>query len=85
MLSVVGGYTYIDGFNLFYGLEDAGYRQYYWLDLHKLSMKLLDHFGHPAELTRYYTTRLSNDHPSFATQRVWLDTVATMSPTVKTE
>lgn len=79
---VVQGYTYIDGFNLFHGLKDAGYRQYYWLDLHILANKLLNHFGFQAEFTRYFTARAYNTHHSFEHQRVWLDAVATR-PNVK--
>lgn len=32
--------TYIDGFN-FDGLKSKGWRRYYWLDLHRLALKLL--------------------------------------------
>jgi hypothetical protein len=79
------GFTYIDGFNLFHGLQAAGLRQYYWLDLHKLASKILSGFGFAAEFTRYYTTRVPNTHNSFETQRVWLDAVDTLKPQVQTE
>ena len=29
--------VYVDGLNLHYGLRDAGFRRYYWLDLRRLS------------------------------------------------
>jgi hypothetical protein len=29
--------AYIDGFNLYYGLKDKGWRRYYWLNLNSLS------------------------------------------------
>ena len=33
--------TYIDGFNLYYGLKDADFERYLWLDLVRLSVNLL--------------------------------------------
>ena len=49
--------VYIDGFNLYYGLRDAGWRRYYWLDLRRLSENLL----RPDQrlvLVRYFTARV---------------------------
>ena len=33
--------VYVDGLNLYQGLRHQGWRRYYWLDLHRLSRKLL--------------------------------------------
>lgn len=33
--------SYIDGFNLYFGLKQKGWRKYYWLDLAALSRSLL--------------------------------------------
>ena len=33
--------VYVDGLNLYYGLRDAGFRRYYWLDLWQLAATLL--------------------------------------------
>ena len=33
--------SYIDGFNLYFGLKDKGWKRYYWLDLAALSGALL--------------------------------------------
>ena len=33
--------TYIDGFNLYFGLKDSGYRRYYWLDVERLAENIL--------------------------------------------
>ena len=33
--------TYIDGFNLFFGLKSKGWRRYYWYDPRLLSEHLL--------------------------------------------
>jgi hypothetical protein len=32
---------YIDGFNLYFGLREKGWKKYYWLDLKRLTEKLL--------------------------------------------
>ena len=34
--------VYIDGFNLYYGLREKGWRRYYWLNLRRLSENILD-------------------------------------------
>ena len=33
--------AYIDGFNLYYGISDKGWRRYLWLDLAALTRSLL--------------------------------------------
>lgn len=33
--------SYIDGFNLYFGLEHSGHKRYYWLDLVALDSNLL--------------------------------------------
>lgn len=33
--------TYVDGFNLYYGLRSKGWRCFYWLDVHRLAENLL--------------------------------------------
>ncbi len=47
--------TYIDGFNLYYGLMEAGLRSSRWLDLARLGKSLLKPHQHLI-LTRYFTT-----------------------------
>jgi hypothetical protein len=42
--------AYIDGFNLYFGLRDSGYRRYYWLDIEEKA-KLSD----PASLKLHRT------------------------------
>lgn len=55
--------AYIDGFNLYHGLRDAGYRRYYWLDLSKLAAQFI---RGPVSLvkTRYFTSRIYGPHLS---------------------
>lgn len=49
--------SYIDGFNLYFGLKSQGWRKYYWLDLEALSHRLLraDQFLASAN---YFTARI---------------------------
>jgi uncharacterized LabA/DUF88 family protein len=50
--------TYIDGFNLYYGLKDRGWRKYYWLNLVELARNFLE----PNEEligVKYFTARLT--------------------------
>ena len=71
---------YIDGFNLFYGLRDRGWRRYYWLDLHRLAEKLLRP-GQTLALVRYFTARVipdSSDPGKPERQNTYLDALATL-------
>ena len=51
--------VYIDGYNLYHGIQDKGWRKYLWLDLQSLSEKLLPH-NHRLEIVRYFTARRLN-------------------------
>lgn len=52
--------TYIDGFNLYFGLKDKGYRRYYWLNVQKLAQNLLKR-NQRLECTKYFTSRVSSN------------------------
>ena len=70
--------SYIDGFNLFFGLRERGWRRYYWLDMAAMSRALLK----PNQTLggcHYFTARISADassSQSIARQGVWLDALA---------
>jgi len=54
--------AYIDGFNLYHGLREAGYRRYYWLDVTALAANLLK----PRQqllFTKYFTARIAGPKP----------------------
>lgn len=54
--------TYIDGFNLYFGLRSKGWRRYYWLNLHQLSLALLKP-GQQLDAVHYFTARIrANGH-----------------------
>ena len=51
--------TYVDGFNLYFGLRQKGWKRYYWLDLVGLSKSFLrgnQQFQH----CHYFTARIRN-------------------------
>jgi hypothetical protein len=53
---------YIDGFNLYFGLRETGWRRYYWLNIQALMQSLLK----PDQVlvdTKYFTARISGARP----------------------
>jgi len=55
--------AYVDGFNLYYGLRDSGFRRFYWLNVQALAASLL----RPTQrlvFTKYFTARLSGSSPA---------------------
>ena len=70
--------VYIDGFNLYYGLREAGYRRYYWLNLQKLAQNLLK--PHQELLfVKYFTTRISWPPAKVKRQNDFLEALGTLS------
>jgi len=54
--------AYIDGFNLYFGLRERGWRRYYWLNIKALVQSLLK----PDQVlvgTKYFTARISGARP----------------------
>lgn len=82
--------VYIDGFNLFYGLKSKRQgrrgRQwpcYYWLDIHKMSEKLLRP-NQKLVLVRYFTARMpqdANDPGKVNRQNTYLEALQTLPET----
>jgi hypothetical protein len=71
--------SYIDGFNLYFGFKDKGWKRYYWLDLVALSGALLKP-GQTLESTHYFTARLrmaGNNHADKQRQDDYLDALTT--------
>jgi len=50
--------AYIDGFNLYFGLRESGYRRYYWVNLKRLVENLL-RLDQRLVMTKYFTARIS--------------------------
>jgi uncharacterized LabA/DUF88 family protein len=72
--------SYIDGFNLYFGLRAKGWRKYYWLDLPAMSSALLKP-GQQLEHCHYFTARVNSMGHSQSKNRqsLWLDALSTMT------
>lgn len=72
--------SYIDGFNLYFGLRAKGWRKYYWLNLVSLSQALLkpdQQFFH----CHYFTARIrtnAGQSQDAHRQSIWLDALGTL-------
>lgn len=73
--------AYIDGFNLFFGLRDKGWRRYYWLNPAALAGNLLKPGQHLLE-THYFTARISanpRDAGKHIRQQAYLEAIEATS------
>jgi uncharacterized LabA/DUF88 family protein len=71
--------SYVDGFNLYFGLKSKGFKKYYWLDLPALANSLLKP-GQQLLHTHYFTTRIrpkGNNQPDVQRQTLYLEALAT--------
>jgi uncharacterized LabA/DUF88 family protein len=72
--------AYIDGFNLYFGLKEKGWKQFYWLNIRQLMMNLLK----PDQIlahTKYFTSRVSacpHDPDKSRRQTVYLEALETL-------
>jgi hypothetical protein len=69
--------TYIDGFNLYFGLKSKKWKRYYWLDLQKLSENLLK----PNQIlskTKYFTARISSPPGKVKRQGTFIEALMTL-------
>lgn len=67
--------VYIDGYNLYFGLCDSGWRKYLWLDLPALGAGLLKP-GQRIVAVKYFTARVGSPEASVRRQGKYLDAVA---------
>ena len=68
--------AYVDGFNLYFGMRDAGFDNCRWLDVKKLVISLLKPTQQLAEL-KYFTSRVSNNPDKQKRQSTYIDALAT--------
>ncbi|MDE0079140.1 MAG: NYN domain-containing protein [Chloroflexota bacterium] len=72
--------AYVDGFNLYFGLRDRGWRKYYWLDLEELLRRLLKSHQE-LEGIHYFTSRIQhhrNNKASMDRQAIYLHALNTL-------
>ena len=69
--------TYIDGFNLYFGLRQKNWRKYLWLDLWEFSQALL--LRHQVlQQVKYFTSRVRSNVGKQERQSAFLDAVSTL-------
>ncbi len=52
--------VYVDGFNLYFGLKQSGFKRFYWLDVAALATELLKP-GQSLVATHYFTARIRDN------------------------
>jgi len=70
--------AYVDGFNLYYGLKDKGWRRYYWVDIKKLVTRLLKE-NQKLIITKYFTARISGPPDKQKRQSIFLEALSTLT------
>ncbi len=73
--------AYVDGFNLYHGLKAKHGRKYLWLDLQKLTLRVLKPAQHLIEV-QYFTARVRSQPESEQRQAAYLDALAAHCPLV---
>ena len=68
--------VYVDGFNLYFGIKEAGFEQCKWLDLHLLASNLLQANQDLVEV-KYFTSRVSNNPDKQKRQSTYIDALET--------
>ena len=69
--------VYIDGFNLYEGLCEQGWRKYLWLNLETFSESLLTN-GQKLAQVKYFTTRVSHPFEKRKRQSTFIDALGTL-------
>jgi len=68
--------VYVDGFNLYFGMKDAGFEYCKWLDLHLLASNLLKPNQELVEV-KYFTSRVGNNPDKQKRQSTYIEALET--------
>jgi len=68
--------TYVDGFNLYFGLKSKGWRRYYWLNIHQLAQNLLKPNQELVQ-TKYFTSRVASPPTKVKRQSTYIEALQT--------
>ena len=68
--------TYVDGFNLYFGLKAKGWRRYYWLDINHLVENVLEADSVVADV-KYFTARVVSPEGKRKRQNDYLEALQT--------
>jgi uncharacterized LabA/DUF88 family protein len=67
---------YVDGFNLYFGMVEAGFIDCKWLDIQLFAETLKQPF-HDVRSVKYFTSRLSHNFEKQQRQNIYLDALGT--------
>src|SRR5882724_4375272 len=69
--------SYIDGFNLYFGLKSRGWERYFWLDVQALSAHLLK-TDQTLVHTKYFTSRIGAPADKVKRQNTYIEAIETL-------
>ena len=69
--------AYIDGFNLYFGLREKGWRRFYWLNVQLLVQNLLK-FNQELVMTKYFTSRIIGSPDKEKRQSTFIEALETL-------
>ena len=69
--------AYVDGYNLYYGLREAGLKRFYWLNIQAMVRHLLKS-GQTLVATKYFTTIIKQPEDRRRRQQVFLEALGTL-------
>ncbi|HEV2483707.1 MAG TPA: NYN domain-containing protein [Puia sp.] len=69
--------TYIDGFNLYFGMCEGGRKDTLWLNIQLLAQSLLKP-DQELVFTKYFTSRVKNDPPKVKRQNTYIEAIETL-------
>jgi len=73
--------AYIDGFNLYFGLREKGWKQYYWVNPYLVCKYLLKAHQNIIEV-KYFTSRIRGDVEKISRQDTFIRAIKTESSVV---
>jgi uncharacterized LabA/DUF88 family protein len=74
--------VYVDGFNLYFGIVEAGFTNLKWLDIHLLAENIKGS-SHKLNATKYFTSRINNSPDKQKRQNIYLDALGTTSVSIQ--
>lgn len=73
--------VYVDGFNLYFGMKDAGFENCKWLNLHLLASNLMKSNQELIEV-KYFTSRVGNNPDKQKRQATYIEALETTTVNV---
>jgi len=70
--------AYVDGFNLYFGLKEEGWRRFYWLNIQRLVQNLLK-YNQQLIMTKYFTARVIGASDKEKRQSTFIEALETLS------